>query len=241
MKSYKPKENLELYKWKETILELVSQLKNSKNTKSASLAKKALLSIIDQDDRTKTFAFKWMEQSSWFKHLPIQVALSGLVHAIEKNDGLAAKTIVRETQKNKPFHPELPAFKLENGEHIIHRIARADKDKVFSELSKLNPLWGSIKDQNGNTPLHIASKYISIKTLLCLGKRQPELLMLRNKKGLRPIDLESGPIILKHIPKDVIIESALKANKTKKESRAKLLKALNTSNSRKELGLLLQK
>jgi hypothetical protein len=231
MKSFKPKANLDLYKWKKTVLDLVKDLKECKTEKNIDRAKLALKTVLDKEEKIKHFTLRWMEQSSWFRHLPTEVALEGLLHAIKNNDPVGAKIIVQETQKKAPLHPELPTFTLENGEKVVHLIARSDKEKVLKELTKLNPFWGSIKDKNGDTPLHIASKYISVKTLLSIGKRYPELLILRNKKGLRPIDLESGPLILKHIPKKEIATRAINAKRVQREAKRQILKATTALNS----------
>jgi hypothetical protein len=219
MKPYQPKENLELYNWKKKITTLIDKIKSSKKDITLRESERILKEVLNEKDNIKTFALKWMERAAWFKSLPNSVPMSGLLEAIKNNDGQSAKIIVRETQKKSPLHPELPLFKLNNGESLIALAARTDKDKVISELTKMNPLWAMHKDDEGNTPLHIASKHICINTLISLGKKHPNLLNMRNKKGLKPIDLEAGPILLKRISKNDIKVSIKKAKATEKAAK----------------------
>jgi hypothetical protein len=229
MKPYPPQENLELYNWKEKIVSNLNELKAGKENSNAVKTREAIKSAreilnktINAKDDIKGFAFKWMEKLSYFNYLPHSIPLESLLKAVNSNDGLSARMIVKEAQKKSPLHPELPTFKLPNGETIIHLAARKDKDKVISELSKINPLWTRHKDHEGNTPLHIASKYLSINTVLTLGKRFPSLIKLRNSQGLTPTDFEGGTLLIKHVSQSEIAMAVEKEAATIKKAKEKL-------------------
>jgi len=224
MKSYTPKEKIELYEVKKKIISSV--IKNGGQTEKEDIkkAEKLLLEVVREKPEIKTFALRWMEQVGWFNNLPLSVPLEGLKEAVRRDDGETARVIVKEVQKKSPLHPELPTFKLENGEYVLHYAARNDKYKVLTELLKVNPLWVQHKDEEGNTPLHIASKYICINTLLAVSKKHPFVLNIRNKIGLKPTDLESGAMLLKLIPKEDIETSHTKSRAIQKTALRKILK-----------------
>jgi hypothetical protein len=230
MKIYPPSEEKELYRWRKKILDLVDELNNGSREETIDGIKDLFVSSTKEQPETRKFIQKWVEKSKLLRLIPPSSCISILMIAMDRNDGELGKLIVREVQKTTPHHPELPLFKNKDGETILQIAAKQDKDKFIQEVCKLNPLWLRTQDSLGNTPLHTASLFLSLKTIKLITKKYPSLVSIRNKNGYRPLDLEAGSII-KSLVTAIEIKAAHKKEKaTYLEAVRKIKQGTNNKN-----------
>ncbi|XP_054809752.1 protein ACCELERATED CELL DEATH 6-like [Prosopis cineraria] len=79
----------------------------------------------------------------------------------------------------------------QKGQNILHIAAKRGKDAVVKYIlgeKKLENLLNE-KDKNGNTPLHLASKYLHLKVLLLLTQEKKLNVNLVNNEGLTARDI----------------------------------------------------
>lgn len=113
-------------------------------------------------------------------YLPIHVACrKGHVH------------IVNEFVRHIDFDPM--EFLNDKGQNILHIAAKRGKDRVVKYILREKKLQNyylfNQKDKNGNTPLHLASKYLFPKVLLLLAREKRLNINLLNNKGMTARDI----------------------------------------------------
>lgn len=83
-----------------------------------------------------------------------------------------------------------------NGQTILHVAAASGKSKVVSYLLKMKEFEGLInkKDEDGNTPLHLATKAFHPRVVYILTREKRCMLNLQNKDGLMALDLIAGAL-----------------------------------------------
>ncbi|XP_028790314.1 protein ACCELERATED CELL DEATH 6 isoform X2 [Neltuma alba] len=99
--------------------------------------------------------------------------------------------LVKEfVEKPEPWFDPMDSMN-QKGQNILHIAAKEGKDKVVKYIlreKKLEKLL-NMRDKNGNTPLHLASKYLHPKTLLLLTQEKRLNINLVNKEGMTARDI----------------------------------------------------
>ncbi|XP_054786228.1 protein ACCELERATED CELL DEATH 6-like [Prosopis cineraria] len=113
-------------------------------------------------------------------HLPIHIACKkGHVHVVKEF-----------VQHPGPWSDPMDLVN-QKGQNILHIAAKSGKDTVVKYIlstGKLDNLLNQ-RDKNGNTPLHLASKYLHPKVLLLLTQVKRLNISLANNEGLTARDI----------------------------------------------------
>ncbi|XP_054790704.1 protein ACCELERATED CELL DEATH 6-like [Prosopis cineraria] len=79
----------------------------------------------------------------------------------------------------------------QKGQNILHIAAKGGKDTVVNYILREKKVENLLneKDKNGNTPLHLAAKYLHLKVLLLLTHEKNLNVNLANNEGLTARDI----------------------------------------------------
>jgi hypothetical protein len=202
----KRKSGDDLWRVKGKALELSHALKNNQDN-AVSKTISFLEQILDEKETSQQVALSWLIKSKAFSKLDPQKVFEVSIKCLKRENTKMLGEILKAVKLQSPLREDLGLFITDGGNTLGHLAAQIDNQRVLNCLHKMNPEYLRVQNENGDTIPHMASKYLSYKSIEVMVKKYPGLFYVRNKQGLRPTDLEGGPLIKTKI-KDKDIQQA---------------------------------
>lgn len=206
---------------KKQALELCEGLKAKKENNFLK-AYKFLERLLDEDKTNQRVGLSWLVKGKAFSVLAPSKLFEITIKCLGTNNIEILGGIIKAVKTQNPLKEDLGFYATEGGLTLGHLAAKQDKKTILSLLGEINPEYLRTKDKDGNTIPHIASQYLSQSAIEIMVTKCPGLFWVRNNKGLRPSDLESGPLINSLIEETKIREFWEKENQVYKQSIEKL-------------------
>lgn len=234
MRKTAPKRRLDAYKtpesksWeiKKKAISVAQATTSSKgNDKSQEGVFKFLNQLLKENDPNQKIGISWLVKKRAFSYVDPSRAFEFCLKCLSSNNHSLFKGILKAVKTQSPMKTDLGFFTSESGETIAHIAAKQDNQKLITSLAEINLEYLRVQDSNGNTAPHIASKFLSQRSIEVMVKKYPGLFWVRNKNGLKPSDYEGGPIIASYLNQDDIKKAWEQDNKTYQLSLSKLNEA----------------
>lgn len=226
----KPKKNNNLWIAKGEALKVANDLIDAKPN-----AKLKILNFLEKtlkrDQQFQDIAFSWLVKKRIFSLLDPKDMFEFCIKCLKAKNVKLLNETLKAVKLQNPLKIDLALFSTDylgsfnTGETLGHLAAKLDDQKALKVLSKINPDYLRVKNGDGDTIPHIASKFLSQKSIEFMMQKYPGLFWIRNNKGLKPSDLEGGPLINKSISEEEIQKAWAKDNETYKHSLEKLQNA----------------
>jgi hypothetical protein len=213
---------------KKQALELCENLKN-KPDRGYTKVYKFLEKLLDEDKTNQKVGISWLVKGKAFAVLEPSKLFEITIKCLGSNNAELLSNIIKAVKTQNPLKEDLGFYATESGLTLGHLAAKQDKKAILSLLGDINPEYLRAKDRDGNTIPHIASQYLSQAAIEVMVAKCPGLFWVRNNNGLRPSDLESGPLINSLIKETKIREFWEKENQIYRQSIEKLQMASKKS------------
>jgi hypothetical protein len=231
---YSPKTEKEAWKVKQKVLKLSKDLKDvNKKNETLGEALRVIEEILGKSSTIKSVGLSWLIKEKIFSNLDTATIMEVLKDCVKNEDSLSLEQILKATQRQSSLHTELALYKTKAGETLSHIAARMNRPETLFKIGQINPEYLKQKNNDGDTAMHTASRYLAIKSLRVGVKNFPSLFALRNSSGLRPQDLEGGKYITKRINDQEISQASLKEKETYQKAFDKLQKISTDQHSSK--------
>lgn len=221
---------------KQKTLELCQNLDEDKTQGKESIYK-FLNDLLKKSNRDQKIALSWLIKKKAFSQLEAQRVFEFSIRCLKNNSQFILASILKAIKIQSPLREDLGFFLTDEGDTLGHLAAKQDKEDIIRTLSDLNPEYLRAKNLKGDTVPHIASKFLSHNSIELLIKKYPGLFYVRNNEGLKPSDLEGGPLINSMISEESIQIAWEKDSETYQKSLDTLKEASKESNKKKKLAI----
>lgn len=229
---------------KDESLRLADNLKEAKPNSQQKMLN-FLDKIIKQDQQFQHIAFSWLVKKRVFSLLNTNDMFEFCIKCLNQGNIKLLNETLKAVKLQSPLKVDLGLFststlaEFNTGDTLGHLAAKLDNQKALKVLSKINPDYLRVKNRDGDTVPHIASKFLSQKSIEFMIQKYPGLFWIRNNNGLKPGDLEGGPLINKTMSEDEIAKAWTKDSQTYQRSLEKLQVAShNQKNGKKDKNYL---
>lgn len=196
MKKQSQRPSIDKKSWllKQRALELHKNLGNSVESAKDDIFK-FLDALLKESDTNQKIAISWLIKKKVFAELDPQKIFNFSIKCIKYNNQTLITNILKAVKIQTPNKEDLGFYLTDEGNTLGHLAAQKDKQNVILGLNSINPEYLRIKNLDGDTLPHIASKFLSQKSIEIMIKTCPGLFWVRNNQGLKPSELEGGPLI----------------------------------------------
>jgi hypothetical protein len=212
-----PTKNNKSWLIKKQALDVAENLKLDR-VKYQSTAINFLERILLEKEVNQKVAISWLIKKRAFCNIDANKVFQYALKCLHKNNHFMLSSILKAVKTQSPLREDLGLFVTESGETLGHLAAKQDKTNIIKSLGEINPEYLRAKTDNGDTIPHIASRFLSQKSLELMIEKYPGLFWVRNHQGLKPSDLEGGPLINSKIKDNEIQKAWDKDNVTYQRS-----------------------